>query len=60
MMVLDGDKWYLTISASRSFEYKFILNKILGNEVQWESTPNRTYDILTSPECVEIETMWEK
>ncbi|CAD8079443.1 unnamed protein product [Paramecium primaurelia] len=60
IMSLNGNTWYLTISVSKSFEYKFVITKMFSNEICWEQTPNRNYNILSSPQSVELKAEWEK
>ncbi|CAK65296.1 unnamed protein product (macronuclear) [Paramecium tetraurelia] len=60
IMILNGNTWYLTISVSKSFEYKFAITKMFSNEITWERTHNRNYNILTAPQSVELKAEWER
>ncbi|CAD8104098.1 unnamed protein product [Paramecium sonneborni] len=59
-MIQNGNTWYLTISVSKSFEYKFVITKMFSNEICWEQTPNRYYNILNAPQSVELKNDWER
>lgn len=57
-MIYDGICWNLTVNVSRSFEYKFIIRKFNAQDVKWEETPNRIFDILCDGNAIEISSDW--